>query len=156
MGGSSLSARSLEMVSRELASALAAYQSEGPMSLAGYIEDFAQGQCPRVFYVPALPAYPFWDPWRALELASTQAALQAESAAILSEYNALSSTVQPQHVTDSAVEGDWHSYALLDNGEWIAPHCALCPRTMAVLREVPLCDCTLGCVYFSVLGPHTR
>jgi len=52
----------------------------------------------------------------------------------------------------------WSVYSLWHDGEQISDHVQKCPRTAAVLSQLPLCDvpdCAPG-AYFSVLAPHTR
>ena len=53
---------------------------------------------------------------------------------------------------------DWSVYTLWHDGEQIPDHVHKCPKTAAVLAQLPLCDiphCAPG-AYFSVLTPHTR
>jgi aspartyl/asparaginyl beta-hydroxylase (cupin superfamily) len=53
---------------------------------------------------------------------------------------------------------DWTTYSLLHDGARVEDHIARCPRTAAVLEQLPLCDipnCAPG-AYFSVLKPRTR
>ena len=57
----------------------------------------------------------------------------------------------------SHVEGGaWTQYYLMEEGQWLAPNVARCPRTAALLRQLRLCDCALGYAYFSILQPGTR
>ena len=53
---------------------------------------------------------------------------------------------------------NWSVYTLLHEGENIADHLQKCPRTAAVLAQVPLCDVPgyAPGAYFSVLKPRTR
>ncbi len=53
---------------------------------------------------------------------------------------------------------DWTTYSLLHDGARVEDHIARCPKTAAVLEQLPLCDipdCAPG-AYFSVLRPRTR
>jgi aspartate beta-hydroxylase len=53
---------------------------------------------------------------------------------------------------------DWSVYNLLDDGAPLAEHIEKCPKTAAVLAQLPLCDIPgyAPGAYFSVLKPHTR
>jgi aspartate beta-hydroxylase len=53
---------------------------------------------------------------------------------------------------------NWSVYPLWHDGEQIAEHVRRCPRTAAVLSELPLCDVPHYApgAFFSVLKPHTR
>ena len=53
---------------------------------------------------------------------------------------------------------NWSVYQLWHEGEQIADHLQNCPRTAAVLAELPLCDVPHHApgAYFSVLKPRTR
>jgi aspartate beta-hydroxylase len=53
---------------------------------------------------------------------------------------------------------DWSVYSLLHDGEPVTAHQVACPKTAAVLAQLPLCDVPgyAPGAYFSVLKPHTR
>jgi aspartyl/asparaginyl beta-hydroxylase (cupin superfamily) len=53
---------------------------------------------------------------------------------------------------------NWSVYPLWHDGEQIADHVQKCPKTAAVLAELPLCDVPQNApgAYFSVLRPRTR
>jgi aspartyl/asparaginyl beta-hydroxylase (cupin superfamily)/Tfp pilus assembly protein PilF len=53
---------------------------------------------------------------------------------------------------------DWSVYNLLDDGASIKEHVGKCPKTAAVLAQLPLCDIPEYApgAYFSVLKPRTR
>jgi aspartate beta-hydroxylase len=53
---------------------------------------------------------------------------------------------------------DWSVYSLWHDGVQVAAHQAQCPRTTAVLAQLPMCDVPNYApgAYFSVLKPHTR
>jgi aspartate beta-hydroxylase len=53
---------------------------------------------------------------------------------------------------------NWSVYPLWHDGERIPEHVQRCPRTAAVLSELPLCDIPHYApgAFFSVLKPHTR
>ncbi|HEX4377071.1 MAG TPA: aspartyl/asparaginyl beta-hydroxylase domain-containing protein [Steroidobacteraceae bacterium] len=52
----------------------------------------------------------------------------------------------------------WSVYHLLHDGKPIPAHMQKCPKTAAVLQQLPLCDIERYApgAYFSVLQPHTR
>jgi aspartate beta-hydroxylase len=53
---------------------------------------------------------------------------------------------------------DWTTYSLLHDGLRVEDHIAKCPKTLAALEQLPLCDVPgyAPGAYFSVLKPHTR
>jgi aspartate beta-hydroxylase len=53
---------------------------------------------------------------------------------------------------------DWSVYNLLDDGAPVTAHLEKCPKTAAVLAQLPLCDIPdyAPGAYFSVLKPRTR
>jgi aspartate beta-hydroxylase len=53
---------------------------------------------------------------------------------------------------------NWSVYTLWHDGEQICDHVQKCPKTTAVLAQLPLCDIPRYApgAYFSVLKPHTR
>jgi aspartate beta-hydroxylase len=53
---------------------------------------------------------------------------------------------------------DWSVYNLLDDGASVTAHIEKCPKTAAVLAQLPLCDIPgyAPGAYFSVLKPRTR
>lgn len=53
---------------------------------------------------------------------------------------------------------DWSVYPLWHDGEQVADHLEKCPRTAAVLAQLPLCDVPHHApgAFFSVLKPRTR
>jgi aspartate beta-hydroxylase len=53
---------------------------------------------------------------------------------------------------------DWSVYNLLDDGAPVSDHVDKCPKTAAVLAQLPLCDIPdyAPGAYFSVLKPRTR
>jgi aspartyl/asparaginyl beta-hydroxylase (cupin superfamily) len=53
---------------------------------------------------------------------------------------------------DQGNEGSWSTYSLFTYGTWLPRHIERCPKTTALVREVP----GLQIAGFSVLGPHSH
>lgn len=51
---------------------------------------------------------------------------------------------------DQGNEGSWSTYTLYTYGTWLETHCARCPRTTEIIRQIP----GLQVAGFSVLGPR--
>lgn len=54
--------------------------------------------------------------------------------------------------TTSGSMGEWNAYYLMEEGMWHQPGCT---HTMSILKLLPICESSLGYVYFSVLSPGT-
>lgn len=120
----------------------------GPGSLLKY--DFAPGQHPTLFGFPGLTANRFWN------LPRETALLETHFNDIRIEYGALRQAAVPISRDHRSIKnGGWSVYPLMERGVWHQENCALCPLTSSLLREIPLCFCTIGQVYFSMIPPHT-
>jgi beta-hydroxylase len=53
---------------------------------------------------------------------------------------------------DQGNEGSWTTYTLFTYGTWLETHCARCPVTTELVRDIP----NLQVAGFSVLGPHSH
>jgi len=51
--------------------------------------------------------------------------------------------------------GKWKVQYLMEEGVWNVTNTSKCPLTTSLLMSLPVCDCTLGYAYFSILSPHT-
>jgi aspartate beta-hydroxylase len=121
-------------------------------------------QQPQVFYFPELPQIEFYErqqfPW-AVSLERETAAIREELEAILESGQRFAPYMQPG--TDRPVfntngllnDPAWSACHLIRNGEEVAANAALCPRTLAALRELPLCRIRgrTPTVLFSLLRP---
>ena len=105
-------------------------------------------QQPRLFYFPELPQIQFYDrthfPWaRALERATT--AIRAELQAVLDSGQRFTPYMQPQRdrpaFDNNGLLNDpaWSACHLIERGEEVPEMARLCPKTLAALREAPLC-----------------
>ena len=124
-------------------------------------------QEPKSFFFPELPQVQFYDP-RAFPWVE---ALQQGTADIRAELLPLAASgagFEPyiQRETDRPafnVRGlldnpNWSAHFLIKNGVEVEQHAACCPRTMALLRDVPLCRVNgrTPSVLFSLLRPGAR
>jgi aspartyl/asparaginyl beta-hydroxylase (cupin superfamily) len=124
-------------------------------------------QQPKYFYFPELPQRQFYDrrqfPWvEALERRTPE--IRAELQALL----AAGGGVEPyvQRLSDRPVSNhhglmnnnDWSAAYLIRNGALEQQNAQRCPKTMAALRDVPLCriDGLTPSVLFSLLRPGAR
>ena len=123
---------------------------------------------PKVLMFPYLQAMEFFPrslfPWfERLEAATgdiaaeAQAVLQAERAQFRPYVDFPDSTPMDQwRPLNRSL--DWSVYQLWHDSRPVAPHLEKCPKTAAVLTQLPLCDIEgyAPGAYFSVLQPRTR
>jgi aspartate beta-hydroxylase len=124
-------------------------------------------QQPQVFYFPELPHIEFYErqqfPWAAA-LERETAAIRGELEAILASGERFVPYMQPG--TDRPVfntngllnDPSWSACHLIRGGEEVAANAALCPRTLAALRQLPLCRISgrTPTALFSLLRPGTH
>ena len=121
-------------------------------------------QQPQVFYFPELPQIEFYErevfPWAAA-LERQTAVIRAELEAVLCAGERFAPYMQrspdrPAFNTNGLLDDPtWSACHLIQNGEEVRANAALCPRTLAVLRELPLCRIKgrTPTVLFSLLRP---
>lgn len=123
---------------------------------------------PKSMLFPFLPAIEFFErealPWLEVLEAATED-IAAEALAVL---NVHSKELKPYVDFPPGTPMDdwaplnqspaWTTYSLWHDGAPVADHIANCPKTAAVLEQIPLCDVpnVAPGAYFSVLRPHTR
>jgi aspartyl/asparaginyl beta-hydroxylase (cupin superfamily) len=124
-------------------------------------------QQPKYFYYPELPQIQFFDrsafPW-IVALEGEFESIRAEACAVLETGRGIEPYVQ--RATDrpaSAFGGlldnpDWGAFFLIKDGLTVAENAVRCPRTLAALRDVPLCriDGRTPSVLFSLLRSGAR
>jgi aspartate beta-hydroxylase len=125
-------------------------------------------QQPKQLLFPYLPEIEFFErdsvPWLDVLEAATEeiateavAALAADPAGFRPYVNAPPGTPLDEW---AALNGslNWSVYPLWHDGAPLADHLARCPRTAALLRQLPLCDIPRYApgAFFSVLSPRTR
>ncbi len=126
------------------------------------------GHEPKGFLFPYLPAIEFFRredfPWLGTLEAATEdiaaealAALAGDRAGFRPYVDFPASTPMDQW-TPLNHSLDWSVYNLLDDGAPVIQHAEKCPKTTAVLSQLPLCDIPEYApgAYFSVLKPRTR
>lgn len=101
------------------------------------------------FYLPELEAKPWWPS------DNTARILIANLNIITNEFNDIKSEVQSHPQKYLTQEGRWSIFPLI-RGRKIEENCRLCPQTTEVVESLPLCDKTIGFVYFSVMEPGTK
>lgn len=131
---------------------LAAAGPAGRHGRIGEAIDLATGratlypQQPTSFYVPGLPARPFYDkaafPWVAAIEAQT-AAILAELLAVMADAGAFPpyltrSADRPQRAHSLLGKDDWGAFHLYRDGEPLEINAARCPVTMAALADAPM------------------
>lgn len=126
-----------------------------------------QLQQPSLFYFPGLPQRAFYEredfPWLAPLEAATDA-IREELVAVLADEQGLRPYVEPErdrpHHDFHGLHNDprWSAFYLIEDGAVDTANAARCPRTMAALAGVPLCDMPgrTPSVHFSVLRPGAR
>ena len=124
-------------------------------------------QQPKNFFFPELPHVQFYDPRAFSWVAALQSAtddIRRELLPLLASGAGFEPYIQraahrpafnPRGLLNNA---DWTAYYLIKNGVEVDEHAACCPRTMDVLREVPLCRINerTPSVLFSLLRPGAR
>jgi aspartyl/asparaginyl beta-hydroxylase (cupin superfamily) len=123
---------------------------------------------PKGFVFPYLPAIEFFRredfPWLdALEAATDDIAAEARAAlsgdrAGFKPYVDFPATTPMDEWAPLNHSLDWSVYNLLEDGTRLSAHIEKCPKTAAVLAQLPLCDIPgyAPGAYFSVLKPRTR
>lgn len=123
---------------------------------------------PKGFLFPYLPAIEFFRrqdfPWLdALEAATEDIAAEAMAAlagdaAGFKPYVDFPAGTPVDQWAPLNHSLDWSVYNLLDDGAPVSVHIEKCPKTAALLAQLPLCDIPdyAPGAYFSVLKPHTR
>ena len=124
-------------------------------------------QQPRHYYFPELPQIQFYErslfPWMdAVEAATDD--IRKELLGVLEGPNVFTPYVEhyesrpnidPTGMIDNA---DWTAYFLWKNGEVVPEHAQRCPKTMAALKDVPLCRIArrTPSILFSQLRPGAK
>jgi aspartate beta-hydroxylase len=121
-------------------------------------------QQPKYFYFPELPQVQFYDrrqfPWvAALERRTPE--IRAELQALLAAGGGVEPYVQPHSDRPASNHHgltnnpDWSAAYLIRSGSLEAQNATRCPKTLAALRELPLCrmDGLTPSVLFSLLRP---
>lgn len=104
-------------------------------------------QDPRYYYMPGMPQKSFYDrgdfPW--IESLETHTAeIRTELLSVLAEPAAFRPYVQgavnrPQHAQGGMVNNpDWSAFYLWKDGELITENAARCPRTIDVMKSIPM------------------
>jgi aspartate beta-hydroxylase len=123
---------------------------------------------PKQLLLPYLPEIEFFPraefPWLNIleaateEIASEALAALANSAAGFKPYVDFPPGAPIDEWAPLNHSPNWSVYQLWHEGEQVADHLQKCPRTAAVLAQLPLCDVPQHApgAYFSVLEPRTR
>ncbi len=127
--------------------AIQRFEMLGPLS---YFQNrsigFARGQSPAVFGIPSLKSQPYWTD----EMKSVLNLIGLRAEDIRNEFKQCADfdILQKQKKGNM---NEWTAYYLMEEGSWNSINTSKCPVTMAVLSQLPICECTLGYAYFSVL-----
>lgn len=141
--------------------ALEKFRHGGPVS---YLSDsFArvatdEKRRPTVFFLPNLHASPFWDSVPAQfseKIKSLRDKVQQAQGAITSEFLSLqASKILPDELSRRNPPDGWTQHTIIAEGKWNQRLARLCPKTTQLLRQLPLCNTSLGYAYFSTLAPN--
>jgi len=126
-------------------------------------------QKPKFLYFPGVPSQTYYPstrfPWQA-ELETATAIVREELLAVLTENQPLEPFLGDQspeelkgHLTSSStVPAAWDAYFFYRHGDRFDDHCARCPRTSALLDDLPLVRIRDHApeTLFSVLRPGTH
>jgi aspartate beta-hydroxylase len=124
-------------------------------------------QRPSVFYMPGLPPLRYYErealPWTATIEAATDT-IREELRALLADEAGFKPYVEgernrPHHNFLGLLDDPrWSAFYLIEDGAMHAVNAARCPRTMAALADVPLCEMPgrTPSVHFSLLRPGAR
>jgi aspartyl/asparaginyl beta-hydroxylase (cupin superfamily) len=124
-------------------------------------------QSPQSYYFPELPQRQFYErgefPWLA-ELEAKTEVIRDELLALLGDENLFSpyvksDTNRPQREYGRLLDNrDWSAFFLIEYGDVVPQAAARCPRTMAALAGIPLCQAAkrTPSVLFSLLRPGVR
>jgi aspartate beta-hydroxylase len=157
---------------RELAPIRAAHRGEDQHRHDAYRDILlgkrrAYSSLPKDSFFPYLPAIEFFPrelfPWLSiLEAATDDIAAEALAAfrnqtAAFAPYVDFPAGTPLDEWAPLNHSLNWSVYSLLHDGEAVGAHQAACPKTSAVLAQLPLCDVPgyAPGAYFSVLKPHT-
>ncbi len=124
-------------------------------------------QRPKYFFFPELPEIQFFDRQRFSWVAALERhweGIRAEARAVLDAGAGIEPYIQTNALRPSQDtfglrdKLDWGAFFLMKDGATVAANAARCPRTVAALRDVPLCRIghRTPSVLFSVLRPGTR
>ena len=158
---------------RELAPIRAAHQGEDQHRHDAYRDILlgkrrAYSSLPKDAFFPYLPAIEFFPrelfPWLSIledatdDIAAEALAAFRTQAAAFSPYVDFPPGAPLDEWAPLNHSLDWSVYSLLHDGEPVTAHQVACPKTAAVLAQLPLCDVPgyAPGAYFSVLKPHTR
>lgn len=127
--------------------------------MAGSKKPFVQQ--PTLLHYPRLPAIPFYDRKQFAWLAAVEEAtalVREELTDVLQEQQAeFSPYIGRPQGTQSEYAKRWTAYFLYQNGKRIEDHYARCPKTAALMEQVPLATVpgAAPAVFFSALEPKT-
>ena len=141
--------------------ALEKFRHDGPVShLSDTFASVAtdEKRRPTVFFLPNLHASPFWDSVPARfseEIKSLRDRIQQAQGAITSEFLSLqASKTVPDELTRRNPTDGWTQHTIIAEGKWNERLARLCPKTTQLLRQLPLCNTSLGYAYFSTLAAN--
>lgn len=109
-------------------------------------------QQPERFY-PGLTARPWHDERRFDWVDRLEAAFDDIRREALEQYR--SDEFAVDEISGGLAEGRWREYRLFTEGEPVADHVAVCPRTAELVASIPGAT-TAGLVFFAALGPGTH
>lgn len=124
------------------------FKRKGPGALLS--QRFNFGQSPTFFGIPALTGGYWWN------FPQVSMLLESNCGDIRSEFLTLRDTSPPDKRDHANIPGGgWTVFPLMERGIWHQENCHICPITTSLLREMPLCFCSFGSAYFSVLPPES-
>jgi len=141
-------------------SALERYQKSGPLTYANNRRmGFPRGQSPTILGLPQLRSKPIWtaEVQGYLDIIGRHIEEVTEEYRRCTIFDTLSTGSIGQNKNDGhASDGHrdfWQVCYLMEEGYWDLNTTLQCPKTLNVLKQLPIFENAMGYVYFSVLGP---
>lgn len=141
------------------------YNEYGPCStlIENRLKGFPIHQNPTILGVPGLLNN---NPWHEIPSYIKETLNDALLASIRIEYYQLSN-LKDDYWTENislplksyhdkySKNKQWKVYHIMEEGHWNIQPCELCPNLYKWLKTLPVCDCSFGYIYFSVLSSGT-
>jgi Ras-related protein Rab-1A len=108
-------------------------------------------------HVPELEAQPIWNV-PALQAIATPFVEQIREeffTVVAKARETKDTSLAERSISVSVSHGHWGQYYLMEEGIWNEQLRALVPNTLKLLDALPICESSVGFVYFSVLEPGT-
>lgn len=102
--------------------------------------------------IPALTARPFWSFEECLGTPPDDDVCIT----MREEFSRLSKDLSDVIEKNTYPPNNWRVWYLLNEGVWDEEVCSMCPGTMKFVKSLPVCESSVGYIYFSVLEPRAN